>query len=209
MDVVSKWWKIQNFCELIGPPCRNALADLDQNVRRSALHIEPHLEPLRKIEMLAVLCTTETTPHFLSLTLLHPPPGADGPQRGRRHVGRHVDPPTRCWDIAQNPPKCKNSSLTPIVTKISFPLFFRPWGPLTPKREDDTEISRVRPHAKFGVNRPTGCGEIVSKKSEQTEQKTYSKTNTSPFVTSEWRVTIQSNRQLRNVKTHTFAANLY
>ena len=32
-----------------------------------------------------------------------------------------VDLSTRCWDIAHKPPKCKNSPLTPIVTKILFP----------------------------------------------------------------------------------------
>jgi len=42
--------------------------------------------------------------------------------------------------------------------------FFRPRGPLTLKRGEDTSGTRVCPHAKFGVNRPTGCGEIVDKK---------------------------------------------
>jgi len=52
------------------PPCRIALADLDGSTPEcaqvSALHIEPDLEALRKIEMVAVHCTNETTPHFLS-----------------------------------------------------------------------------------------------------------------------------------------------
>ena len=34
-----------------------------------------------------------------------------------------VDPCKRCWYIAQKPPKCRNSPLTPIITKISFPPF--------------------------------------------------------------------------------------
>jgi len=71
-------------------------------------------------------------------------------------------------------------------------LFFRPPppGPLTPKRGEDTSGTRVCPHAKFGVNRPAGCREIVDKKTnKKNKQKTYSKTNTSPFaLTSEWRV---------------------
>ena len=53
------------FFEVFGPPCRNALADLDGSITEcaqvSALHIELHLEALRKIEMVAVLCTNETT----------------------------------------------------------------------------------------------------------------------------------------------------
>jgi len=68
--------------------------------------------------------------------------------------------------------------------------FFHPQGPLTPKRGEDTSGTRVRPHAKFGVNQPAGCREIVDKKNEKKTKKTYSKTNTSPALrsTSEWRV---------------------
>jgi len=36
--------------------------------------------------------------------------------------------------------------------------------PPTPKRGEDTCGTRVRPHAKFGVNWPAGCREIVDKK---------------------------------------------
>ena len=56
--------------EVFGPPCRNALADLDGSTTECAqvcaLHIEPHLASLRKIEMGAVRSTNETTPNFLS-----------------------------------------------------------------------------------------------------------------------------------------------
>ena len=56
--------------EIFGPPCRNALADLDDSTTECAqvcaLHTEPHLASVRKIEMVAVLCTNETTPNFLS-----------------------------------------------------------------------------------------------------------------------------------------------
>jgi len=62
--------KNSNFFELFGPPCKIALADLDGSTPECAqvcaLHIEPHLATLRKIEMVAVLCTNETTPNFLS-----------------------------------------------------------------------------------------------------------------------------------------------
>jgi len=60
-----------------------------------------------------------------------------------------VDPSTRCWDIAQKPLKCKNSPFTFIVTKILFPPFSARWGPLTPKRGEDTPGTRLRPHAKI------------------------------------------------------------
>jgi len=99
---VSKWWKIRNFLELFGPPCRIALADLDgftpECAQVWALHIEPHLEALRKIEMVAVHCTNETTPIFWVFNSSSTrPPGADGPQRGKGHVGRHCPYTYRIW----------------------------------------------------------------------------------------------------------------
>ena len=63
--------KIRNYFELFGPPCRNGLADLDSSIPECAqvcaLYIEPHLATLRKIEMVAVLCTNETTPQLFSV----------------------------------------------------------------------------------------------------------------------------------------------
>jgi len=50
------------------------------------------------------------------------------------HIKFGVDPSTRCWDIAQKTPKCKNFPLTPIVTKISFSPFFRPPGAANPQK---------------------------------------------------------------------------
>ena len=62
--------KFENFFELFGPPCRNALAYLDGSTPECAqvcaLHTGPHLASLRKIEMVAVRCTNETIPNFLS-----------------------------------------------------------------------------------------------------------------------------------------------
>ena len=62
---VSKWWK-NRFFKLFDPPCKNALADLDGSTPERAqvcvLRIEAHLATLRKTEMVAVLCTNETTP---------------------------------------------------------------------------------------------------------------------------------------------------
>ena len=64
------------FFELFGPPCRNALADLDSSIPECAqvcaLHIRLHLALLRKIEMVAVLYTNQTTPQFFEF--LTPPP---------------------------------------------------------------------------------------------------------------------------------------
>ena len=70
MVVKSRNGEKFDFFELFGPLCRNPLADLDGSTPECeqvcALHIEPHLATLRKIEMVAVLCTNETIPHFLS-----------------------------------------------------------------------------------------------------------------------------------------------
>jgi len=69
--------KFEIFFEVFGPPCRNALADLDGSTPECAqvcaLHIGPHLASLRKIEMVAVLCTNETTPQFFEFLTLPPP----------------------------------------------------------------------------------------------------------------------------------------
>jgi len=119
----------------------------------------------------------------------HPPffetpiPRPQGPmdRRGKRGTSANivptqikfgVDPSTRCWDIVQKPPKCKNSPLTPIVTKISFSPFFRPQRPLTPKRREDTSRTRVRLHAKFGVNWAAGCREIIDLTKKNKKEKT-------------------------------------
>jgi len=68
--------------------------------------------------MVAVLCTNETTPHFLEfLTPLSRPPGADGPHRGRGHVGRHCPYTNKIWcgsvhtllRYRSKPPKCIDS----------------------------------------------------------------------------------------------------
>ena len=69
MDVKSRNGEnFEIFFELFGEPCRNALADLDGSTPECAhvcaLHIEPHLATLRKIEMVAARSTNETTPHF-------------------------------------------------------------------------------------------------------------------------------------------------
>jgi len=64
----------------------------------------------------------------------------------------------------KKPQKCKNSQLIPIVTIENFISPFPPaWGRQPPKKEK-TFGTRVRPHAKYGVNPPAGCGEIVDKK---------------------------------------------
>ena len=200
---VSKWWKIRNFFELFGPPCRNALADLDgstpEYAQVCALHIVRYLASLRKIEMAAVLCTNETTSQCFKF-LTPPPPALQGPMGTTGGEGTSadivptqiifgVDPCKRCWDIAPKPPKCKNSPLTPIVTKISFAPFSARVGPPTPKGEKtrpDPGYARMQTLAWIGPR-------VVEKSlTEQNKQKKYSKTNTSPIALtseiSEWRV---------------------
>ena len=133
---VSKWWKIRHFFELFGPPCRNALADLDGSTVYT--------------RMCAGLCRTYWTTF------------------GIADKNRNGSCPMHEWDHPH----------------VISPLF-APRGSLTPKKGEDTSRPRLRPHAKFGVNRPAGCWEIV----DRTNKQTYSKTNTSPFaLTSEWRV---------------------
>jgi len=92
--------------ELFGPPCRNALTDLGGSkpecAQVCALHIEPHLATLRKIEMVAVVYTNKTTPQLFVFNC--PSPGADGPTGGGgtsvdivpKQIKFGVDPSTRC-----------------------------------------------------------------------------------------------------------------
>jgi len=101
MDVKSRnGEKIEFFFELVGPPCRNALADLDGSISQCAqvcaLHIGPHFASLRKIEVVAVRSTNATTPIFEFLTPPRPP-GADGPHRGRGQVDRHCPYVNNIW----------------------------------------------------------------------------------------------------------------
>jgi len=109
--------KFEIFFELFGPPCRNALADLDGSTPECAqvcaLHIGLHLASLRKKEMVAVLCTNETTPQFFGV-FNSPSPCPQGPMGTTRGGGPSadivptkiifgVDPCKRCWDITQQP----------------------------------------------------------------------------------------------------------
>ena len=72
-----------------------------------------------------------------------PAPRADRPQRGKRHVGRHCPYTNKIWCgsvhallryRSQKQLKCKNSPLTPIVTKISFPSFSVRRGAANPQK---------------------------------------------------------------------------
>ena len=122
-------------------------------------------------------------PNFLSFNSPSPlPPAADGHHRGRGHVGRHCPYTNNIWcgsvqALLRYRSKTTKLQKFPIdsYSNENFP-FFRPRGPLTPKRGEYTSGTRVRPHAKFGVNRPAGCREIVDKRTnKKNKQKTYSK----------------------------------
>jgi len=179
---VSKWWKIRIFFELFGPPCRNALADLDSSTPECAhvcaVYIALHLASLRKIEMAAVLCTNETTPQFFWVfnSPSPHPQWADGHHRERGHVGRHCPYTNNIWcgsvqALLRYRSKTAKMQKFPIDShsnKNFISLFFRPPGPPTTKRGEDTFGTRVHPHAKFGVNWPAGCGEMVDKKTNKT-----------------------------------------
>jgi len=103
MDVKSQnGEKFEKIFQLFGPPCRNALADLDGSAPECAqvcaVHIGLHLTSLRKIEMVAVLCTNETTPQFFEfLTPLPHPQGPMGTTGRRGHVGRHCPYKNNIW----------------------------------------------------------------------------------------------------------------
>ena len=86
-----------------------------------------------------------------------------------------VDPCTRCWDIAQKPPKCKNSPLTPIVTKISFASFSARRGPPTLKLPRFRLWCLLYPEPKFHADRTILRWDILNRTNKQTNKQT--KTN--------------------------------
>jgi len=184
MDVKSRnVKKFANFSNFLAHPVETPwtiLTVLNRNVRRSVPYILNHIWQRRKNRNGS--CPMHEWNHPLFFEFVTPPipaPRADGPQRGGGTsadivpiwIKFGVDSSTRCWDIAKKSPKCKNSPLTPIVTKISFPPFSARRGPPTPKRGENTPGARVRRHAKFGLNRPAGCGEIVDKKANKKNRK--------------------------------------
>ena len=75
-----------------------------------AVHIGLHLASLRKIEMVAVLCTNETPQFFEILTPPPPPPGTDGHHRGRGHVGRHCPYINNIWCRSVSLMSCRSVS---------------------------------------------------------------------------------------------------
>jgi len=128
--------------------------------------------------------------HFFGfLTPLPPaPPGADGPKRwkGARgtsadivptHIKFGVDPSMRCWDIVKKPQKCKNSPLTPIVTKISFIPFSAP-GAANPQKGRRHIRKQSTPACK--IWRESARGLSINRWPKKKQKRTYSKTNTSP-----------------------------
>ena len=104
--------KLEIFSKFLDHPVETLwpiLTVLQQNVRTAqvcALHTGPHLASLIKIEMVAVLCTNETTPQFFEF--LTPPPPANQEPMGTTGGGGTsadivpiqiifgVDPCTRC-----------------------------------------------------------------------------------------------------------------
>ena len=83
-----------------------------------------------------------------------------------------VDPCTRCWDIAQKPPKCKNSPLTPIVTKISFASFSARRRPPTPKLPRSRPWCLLYPVPKFHADRTILRWDILNRTKQKTKTKT-------------------------------------
>ena len=117
-------------------------------------------------------------PFFEFLTPPTPPPGADGHHRGRRHVGRHCPYTNNIWCGSVHPllrylPKCKNSPLTPIVTKISFASFSARRGPPTPELPHSRPWCLLYPEPKFHADRIILRWDILNRtnKQKQTNKK--------------------------------------
>jgi len=182
-----------HFFERFGPPCRNPLADLDSSIPECAqvcaLHTELHLATLRKTEMLAVLCTNKTTPIFWGFNSPPPAPRADGPQRGRGHIGRNCPYKSKIWCGCVHA-LLRDRSKTAKMQKFPFNShsnenfispFFRSPGAANPQKgrtHSEPEYARMENLAWIGPR-------VVEKSlTEQTKvEKTYSKTSASVELT--------------------------
>ena len=176
--------KFEIFFELFGPPCRNALADLDGSTpycaQVCALHIEPHLEALRKIEMVAVHCTNETPPFLEFLT--PPPPARKGlwTPEGRGTSANIVPTQISVHALLRYRSKTTKMQKFPIDSysneKFISPFFHRPnaTNPQKGRRQST-------PACKLWRESTRGCREIVDRTKKN--KKTYSKTSASVELT--------------------------
>ena len=103
------------------------------------------------------------------------PPGADGPHRGRGHVSRHCPYANNIWcgsvhALLRYLPKCKNSPLTPIVTKISFASFSARRGPPTPKLPRSRPRCLLYPEPKFHADRSILRCDILNRTNKKTKK---------------------------------------
>ena len=97
-----------------------------------------------------------------------------------------VDPCTRCWDIAQKPPKCKKIPIDSHSNENFIFPFFRPPGAANPQKGRRHIRNQNAPACKTWLESARGLS-----RNRWPNKKTYSKRNTSPFaLTSEWRVII-------------------
>jgi len=113
-------------------------------------------------------------------------PGADGPHRGRGHVGGHCPYINNIWcgsvhALLRYRSKCKNSPLTPIVTKISFASFSARRGPPTPKLSRSRSWCLLYPEPKFHADRTILRWDILNRTNKKTNKK--SKLNITPNAT--------------------------
>ena len=102
------------------------------------------LASLRKIEMVAVLCTNETTPQFFWVfnSPSPCPPEADGHHRGRGHVGRHCPYTNNIWcgsvhallRYRSKPAKMQKFPIDSHSNENFICLFFRPPGVANPQK---------------------------------------------------------------------------
>jgi len=189
---ISKWWKIRNFFEVFGPPCRNVLVDLDGSTPECAqvcvVHIGLHLASEKNRNGSCPMHEWDHSPIFWVFNSLSPrPTGADWHHRGRGHVGRHCPYINNiCCGSVQA--LLRYRSKTADMQKFPFDShsnekFISPFSarrgrqpPKGEKTHSELEYTWIGPR-------------IVEKTLTKNEQNSKSKTNTSPFaLTSEWRV---------------------
>ena len=118
---------------------------------------------------------------FEFLTPLPLPPGADGPHKGRGHVGKHCPYTNNIWygsvhALRKYRLKTTKMQIFPIDSHSNenfiSPLFHPP-GAANPQKGRWHIQSQSTPACKkIGVNRPAGCREIVDKKANKKNKQT-------------------------------------
>ena len=139
-----------------------------QNVRRSVPYMLNYIwKRWEKQKWQLFTARMRPSPIFSVFNSPYTRPQGRMDPRGRR--GTSADIVHALLRYRSKTTKIQKLSIDSYSNKNFISPFFRPRRPLTPKGEKTSE-TRVRPHAKFGENRRTGCREIADQTKKEKQQ---------------------------------------